>query len=581
MKNLKIYIPTFFRAGAAGLMACAMMACNGVSQPVPANTDLILINQNAYQANASKIALIRVATSTGVALIDTTGKTVFTAEASDPKHWDLSGDAVAIADFSAFTQPGTYFLKVNDSIVSHPVVIADNAFEDVGKAAVRAFYYNRTAMPIDKEHGGVWARPAGHPDTVVYVHESAASAKRPAGTVLSLPLGWYDAGDYNKYVVNSGISTYTLLKALEDFPEYFATQNANIPESGNELPDLLDETLFNLRWVISMQDPNDGGVYHKLTEKNFEGFIMPHECKMERFVVAKATGATLNYAALLAKAIRVTEPWKQQLPGLADTCLTRALSAWDWAVKNPENYYQQPKDITTGGYGDNRVTDEFYWAACELYLTTGDKKFIPYIVKNYKNYGVPTWGNPGTLGTLSLMKSKSDFPAEIANLNIKADFIGMVDSLLMTEQTAPYKVSLSHFEWGSNSDVANQGMLKLIAGQVTGDRKYLQSAVNDADYILGRNATGYCFVTGFGSKKVMNIHHRPSAADGIVDPVPGFLSGGPNIIVLNDCDSAVVRDTLPAKSFADVTCSYSTNEIAINWNAPLAYLMNGLAASLK
>ena len=79
----------------------------------------------------------------------------------------------------------------------------------------------------------------------------------------------------------------------------------------------------------------------------------------------------------------------------------------------------------------------------------------------------------------------------------------------------------------------------------------------------------------------MNIHHRPSAADGIVDPVPGFLSGGPNIIVLNDCDSAVVRDTFPAKSFADVTCSYSTNEIAINWNAPLAYLMNGLAASLK
>ena len=79
----------------------------------------------------------------------------------------------------------------------------------------------------------------------------------------------------------------------------------------------------------------------------------------------------------------------------------------------------------------------------------------------------------------------------------------------------------------------------------------------------------------------MNIHHRPSAADGVNDPVPGFLAGGPNTVVLTDCGDAVVRDTFPAKSFADETCSYSTNEIAINWNAPLAYLFNALAASVK
>ena len=96
----------------------------------------------------------------------------------------------------------------------------------------------RASLPIEKKYAGKWARPKGHPDEMVLIHSSAATRQRPEGTLISSPGGWYDAGDYNKYIVNSGISVYTLLSLYEDFPEHMKTVKLNIPESGNGLPAL-------------------------------------------------------------------------------------------------------------------------------------------------------------------------------------------------------------------------------------------------------------------------------------------------------------------------------------------------------
>jgi len=166
------------------------------------------------------------------------------------------------------------------------------------------------------------------------------------------------------------------------------------------------------------------------------------------------------------------------------------------------------------------------------------------------------------------------------SLPLSEDFIALADDLVSVWENSPYAVSIQSFAWGSNSTVANEGMLKMCAYRLSGNRKYLESAISDLDYILGRNATGYCFVTGFGEKRVMNIHHRPSEADGIHEPIPGFLAGGPNLDVLTDCsDDGNERSPFPAKSYVDMVCSYSTNEIAINWNAPLVYLVGAINAS--
>jgi endoglucanase len=131
------------------------------------------------------------------------------------------------------------------------------------------------------------------------------------------------------------------------------------------------------------------------------------------------------------------------------------------------------------------------------------------------------------------------------------------------------------FNWGSNANAANQGILLLIAYNLTKNRSYLDAALSNADYIAGRNATGYCFVTGMGSKSTMNPHHRPSIADGIAEPVPGLLAGGPNPGMQDKCEYKFVE---PETAYTDASCSYASNEIAINWNAPLVYLVNAIEA---
>jgi endoglucanase len=303
--------------------------------------------------------------------------------------------------------------------------------------------------------------------------------------------------------------------------------------------------------------------------------MMPHEANSQRYVVQKSTAAALDFAAVCAKAARVLKPWADQLPGLADSCRRQAVEAWDWSLRNPDVLYQQPSDISTGAYGDDNLKDEWYWAACELFLTEKESKYMEAARNYYQTASVPAWGNVGMLGTISLISSPVELPESLNQLNIEAGFFNLVDELVRRWEESPFRVSIDYFEWGSNSTVANEGMLKLIALKKTGDQKYFSAALSDLDYILGRNATGYCFVTGFGQKKVMNIHHRPSEADGIEDPVPGFLAGGPNLATFDDCPSAE-RSQFPAKSYIDDWCSYSTNEIAINWNAPLLYLSGGI-----
>src|SRR5471030_2498462 len=235
----------------------------------------------------------------------------------------------------------------------------------------------RASLALNEKYAGKWARAEGHPDTTVLIHPSAASEKRPAGTRISSPRGWYDAGDYNKYIVNSGISTSTLLSLYEDFPAYMKTVKLNIPESGNGIPDILNEILWNLRWMLTMQDLNDGGVYHKLTNAAFDKFEMPDKATAPRYVVQKGTAATLDFAAVMAQASRIFKKFPKELPGLADSCLTQANKAWDWAVKNPDVAYNQDAmnkkfspAVTTGAYGDRIFSDEFIWAASELFVTT-------------------------------------------------------------------------------------------------------------------------------------------------------------------------------------------------------------------
>ena len=497
------------------------------------------------------------------------GANVMSGNTTVPQLWSESGEYVATIDVTSINTVGTYTLTVEGKSIDFKV--SEDTYKALSEAAFKYYYFNRASTAITPEFGGVFARPTGLADTEIYVHSSAASAARPEGTVISAPKGWYDAGDYNKYIVNSGISTYTLLAAFEHYPNVLKTKAYDIPEKTNNIPDLLDEVKWNLDWMLDMQDPNDGGVYHKLTGLNFEGIILPDAYTARRYVVQKSTGAALNFAAVTAMASRIYADYEAQLPGYSAQLLEASKEAYSWAKANPTAYYRQPSDVVTGEYGDNNVTDEFQWAAVELFITTKDSKYGNDISVNSIDSGIPFWNQSNPLALISIVTHADELASSINVNTAKSNFLATANELTSKVNGSPMRVAMgtNDFDWGSNGQASNQLMVLLTAYKVDGNESYLNAAYTASDYLLGRNATGYCFVSGFGDLSMNNPHHRISEGDTIKDAIPGMLAGGPHSGQQDKCSG--YPSDLPARSYVDTWCSFSSNEVTINWNAPLFY----------
>lgn len=560
-----------------GITSAATSLFSGGPEEV---ADKIKVNQVGYLPGGTKQAVVPAGKQSHFSVVNTTtNREVFRGQLTPAAHWGPSGESVQIADFTDLKAPGEYRLQVDGLKASVRFRIDSNIYQQLNAASIKSYYLNRNGIELLPEFAGEYARPLGHPDTHVLVHASAASEERPEGTVISSPKGWYDAGDYNKYIVNSGISTYTLLSAYEHFPQHYRQQSLNIPESTNNVPDLLDEVYWNLAWMLTMQDPADGGVYHKLTNKRFDGVIMPHEAVEPRYVVQKGTTAALNFAAVMATASRIFAGYDQQFPGLSRDMLIAAEKAWRWAVANPNVAYEQPDDIKTGAYGDKQFADEFAWAAAELYIATRNDNYYRTFVMSNPAIGVSSWSDVSGLPWISLAHHVDNLtPAADKNL-IRQKVLAEARSLWSRSSESAYRLPMQNedFKWGSNSFALNQAVMLLQGYRLSNEAAYLDVAQSLLDYTLGKNPLNVSYVTGFGERSPMHIHHRPSEADGIRAPIPGFISGGPNP-GQQDADDCPVPYPFaePAKSWLDHWCSYASNEIAINWNAPLVYVSGAI-----
>lgn len=579
-----IVLKKLFHSSFALLLFARLTLAQTASEP-------IRLNQVGFYPEAEKRAVVLGNSGQEFVLKDVKSKkVVFKGKLGESRKSQYSGKEGRIADFSSFQKKGNYVLEVTTIGTSSPFEIKPEVHKNVAVAAIRGYYYQRASVALPEKFAGKWARAAGHPDDKILIHPSAASPERPEMTVISSPRGWYDAGDYNKYIVNSGVTMATLLSVYEDFPGYFKTLNTNIPESGNAIPDLIDEVLWNLRWMLTMQDPNDGGVYHKLTNPRFDGMIMPDACKNPRYVVQKNTIATLDFVAVMAQASRVFKGFEKELPGLSDSCKTAALKGWAWAKRNPTLEYRQNEmnknldpDVVTGGYEDKDGTDEWIWAAAEMYITTKNEDYLKNLsFETHKPMPLPSWSQVKALAYYTILRNENLLgPVDQQYLrSIKKNVINFSDDLLADLNTQPYHTVMGKtardYAWGSSAVAANQGIALIQAYKLTKDKKYLNGALGNLDYLLGRNATGYSFLTGFGSRQVMHPHHRPSIADGIAEPVPGLLSGGPNPGQQDKCEG--YPNKFADESFVDADCSYASNEIAINWNAPFVYLAAAVEA---
>lgn len=537
-------------------------------------SDHIRINQVGYFPELSKRFTVADNQAESFMLINDKGNVVFNGNLSDHGLWEPSGESLKSGDFSEFNKEGSYFIHIPGLGNSYPFQISDKIYEDAAIDALETFYFMRASMEMEEQYLGKFSRKAGHPDDTCYYHETTGYTEG----FISSPGGWYDAGDYGKYIVNASISTGTMLVLYEMYTDVFQDGTLNIPEKNNGKNDLLDELKYEFDWVLTMQD-DDGGVFHKLTALRHDGITMPHETLSKRFIFAKSTAASLDFAAMLAQASRI---YRSYDPEYSDRCLKAAVRAYEWAIKNPDTYFSNPPGVNTGGYGDRELDEEFFWAAAELFCTTGENKYYETIKPELGNIRfriTESWRNyVDNIGYYSLYLSER-LDADDRQL-LEKGMIRLADEQLAGAQANPYGISISHFEWGSNSDVLNTAMIQVMAHHITGDRKYLDAAAMFTDYIFGRNATGYSFVSGYGTKYSRNFHHRLLWADDNDDPFPGYVAGGPNGFMQDkgsvESAGAAYPDTHPAKAYIDHTASYASNEICINWNAPLVMVLGYL-----
>ena len=525
----------------------------------------VAVNQMGYKPDDKKVAVVKTDTTGDEEFIvcdANTNETVYAGKLGEPIHDYGSDREVRQADFSELKAEGEYYVFTAEG-ASYSFGIYDNPYTDIYRDTVLMLYRQRCGVIV--ENNGKFDHPECHTaEASVYGNESKKQ---------DVSGGWHDAGDYGRYTVSTAKTIADLLLAYEDFG--VSDDEMGIPESGNGIPDILDEARVGLDWMLKMQDPETGGVYHKVTCAVFPETVAPQDETDELLLAPISVAATADFAAILAKA---SMTYKDIDADFSKSALEAAEKAWEY-LGGLESYsgYKNPKDIVTGEYPDDHTLDERYWAAVELYLAGGGeaeevisaKEFITSTNIDDIKEGLG-WADIGYYANYDLAKCDDSDLAKIGKDVIKA---GADELVAQSEKTGYFLCFGSGFDWGSNMRVANDGMLLYMAGNITGDNSYIELAKHQRDYLLGTNAVGYCFVTGYGTLSPENPHHRPSQVAG--QAMTGMLVGGPDRNLDDPYAIAVLTEESAAESYVDSAQSYSTNEITIYWNSPLIYLLAG------
>lgn len=617
-------------------------------------------------------------------------KAVYTGETVDAGYDDDAGEYCQIIDFTKLTDDGEYYIWVDDTsntftnektgdtydmYKSHTFKLGNDVYDGILTDALNYYYQNRSGMAIETDYITSYnprddkkklAHAGGHaPNDNAYVQSKWVKAYGQEFdgdkqyTVDGVG-GWYDAGDHGKYVVNGGISVWTLQNMYEyakatgtdakfadgkevKIPQKYSVGNISFDGTGS--PDILDEARVELEWMFNMmvssKDPYWGSkyenfVYHKLHDHKWTGLATtPVEYAEEwgttRIVKPPTYAATFNMIACAAQASRL---WAGIDDAFSKKCLDNAKKSWDAVMKYKSSWQIEegtwekdpmfaPLDqaIGGGGYGDSYVQDDAYWAACELFSTTGDDTYYNFL-KEYNNkndksgddkaFSVTTslgggenhgsfssfnWGCTAGLGTLSLYLSKNTSAADKAKIEASitkaADtYIDFMDNesgvgipyygtTFTDDINAPGEV-ITGYEWGSNSFVLNNAMVMAYAYDINGTNKYISGASEAMDYIFGRNGNGFSYVTGYGTYHEQNPHHRywsyeldhefPLAPSGVVSGGPGAGLQDPYVGGLGYKRGTVASQ----KCFVDSIEAWSVNEVTINWNAPFAWVISFL-----
>ncbi len=530
------------------------------ADPTADSAPRIRLNTVGYFPDAEKKASIFGECREFVVRHSKDGVEVFRGAVGEPIRNADTKEKLFIADFSAVKAPGEYRLEAEGVGRSADFRIASDVYDEPFKVVLRSMYLWRCGKAVSATYKGVaYSHPACHTEDAWTDFVNGRHEKQDGVG------GWHDAGDYNKYVVNAGVTVGVMLRAWDDFRIPLSKVRIGTQSGDDKTPDYLAEIRWELDWLLKMQ-ADDGSVYHKLSTKTFGGFISPEKEKTERFFTPWGSAATADFAAITAMASRY---YREYDAAFADRCLAASQKAYAFLQSHPENHNADQRGFSTGAY-DTKDADDRLWAAVELWETTGDANFLRDAEARIEKSGAwfdhsMDWGEVKNLGQLTYLFSKKDGRNSALVQKLRSSLLYLADELVKERDVHGYARPFGEkYFWGCNGAVARQTTILQAAYRATNKSVYRDVAIDEVNHLFGRNCFGRSFVTGLGDHPPLHPHDRRCEMKG--EAWPGYLVGGPR---------------KNAFDWRDVQGDYETNEIAINWNAGLIYALAGFLESPK
>ncbi len=476
---------------------------------------------------------------------------------------EAAGEFVRQGDFSALREPGTYRVRVGDAL-SERFVIGQQAYDSLLRAAARCFWIIRANIAVDDPVTGI-AHPVSHPGD--------AALPDPWGRVRDVSGGWYNAGDFGKWVHMEAISSSAMMWLYELRPDAVRNFDLQLGERERELPDLFALAKWGLSFMLRMQNA-DGSVLHKVdSQPNF--WLGPIE--KDPYTRRIRQGGSIDAGVFVGAMLQAARTFRNFDPAFASRCENAALSAWKWLEANPRVMQKDPY------YVDEECWQEELWALAEMARSTGDAVLQDRVMAEMDRRPlVPLmWDQPQIMGYFSLCVGEK-VRADVKQ-RAQKKVLDLAQSMTRVSAANGYGVSLTPTEyvWGSVENVLYKCGAVFFAAEIANDNSFREAARRQLDYVLGANSLRHSFVAGFGAKSSIGAHHWTNWS--LHKIMPGWVSGGPNQFTKGadpQLLKVIQRGTPPAKCFVDLPppdTSWASNEGTTSENAGLVFAV-GMAS---
>lgn len=537
----------------------------------------------------------------------------------------ISGESVYEINFDSVTEKGTYFIRIpnanlntsaltprdkeenlnTDTIVSVPFQIGDDIYNEMLSDMSKYYYYQRQGIDLEEKYAGEFARKNLHPDDISVIRWS--DRNNPDAETFDISQGWYDAGDYGKYVSPAATSVENLLLAYELFPQEFENINPNIPETdkSNKLysdsPAILSEIKWELDMLLKLEHPDkDGSFYVAANYKNGTIYIEDTLYSTSDYnsgsneTDLRSHLATADMAAMLAHAYIVYKDIPEYTD-FAEECLNTAIRSWKWINDSSnEKHMSIGAANRTYTFTQEELDRSMYWTAGALFRaskTAGKNadEYENYLISNCENENVNTCFTGNSLGYSHKGRSFLGFFHYLYQNDNPSDKIKTVFS-----KFEPWRKRIINYDsfgtdypewgywWGSNMVLAQSSMTLLLGSIITDGKdnipdEVLNSNQSAFNYILGVNPISFSYVSGYGENSVKNIYSAIYSKDAKLTPYKcpkGYVTEGAN------SSNNRHLSKYNGKCYMDSDAEWTTNENTIYGNAAMIFLTVAVMAEM-